>query len=107
MLRARGHNVNVRFYVNDTGRQVAILIYGLKKLGYPDPPSGVKKDYWLGQIYAMTNVIMEIYRLKLEVDNTEDEKERREKLSKLDDMVGSANSLRERMPEVLTTWLNQ
>jgi arginyl-tRNA synthetase len=100
MLRARGHNVNVRFYVNDTGRQVAILIYGLKKLGYPDPPSGVKKDYWLGQIYAMTNVIMEIHRLKLEVDNTEDEKERREKLSKLDDMVGSANSLRERMPEV-------
>ncbi len=101
MLRARGHRVNVRFYVNDTGRQVAILIYGLKKLGYPEPPQGVKKDYWLGQIYAMTNVIMEIHSLKREIDNmSEDSKERTEKLSRMDDLVGSANTLRERMPEV-------
>ncbi len=101
MLRARGHKVNVRFYVNDTGRQVAILIYGLKRLGYPEPPSGVKKDYWLGQIYAMTNVIMEIHSLKKEMDNLpEDSKERGEKQSKMDELVGSANALREKMPDV-------
>ena len=36
LLRARGHRVITRFYVNDVGRQVAILAYGYDRLGRPE-----------------------------------------------------------------------
>ncbi|MBW9140356.1 MAG: arginine--tRNA ligase [Candidatus Aramenus sp.] len=98
LLRARGHLVNSRFYVNDSGRQVAILIYGLSKLNYPEPPAGVKKDEWLGLIYAMTNVILEIRQITQELKNAS-ESEYKEKISKRDELVAVAQGLRERNEE--------
>lgn len=94
-LKARGHSVNVRFYVNDTGRQVAVLIYGLKLLGFPDPEPNVKKDLWLGIIYAMTNVILEIRKLREELKKLS-ESEYREKVRELDELIVIANDLRNR-----------
>ncbi|MEM0015671.1 MAG: arginine--tRNA ligase [Saccharolobus sp.] len=93
ILRARGHEVNVRFYVNDTGKQAAVLIYGLKLLGFPTPDPTVKKDLWLGMIYAMTNVILEIRKLTEELKNVSDEKYR-EKIKARDDLILIANDLR-------------
>ncbi|MCI2414920.1 MAG: arginine--tRNA ligase [Candidatus Aramenus sp.] len=98
LLRARGHLVNSRFYVNDSGRQVAILIYGLSKLNYPEPSAGVKKDEWLGLIYAMTNVILEIRQITQELKNAS-ESEYKEKISKRDELVAVAQGLRERNEE--------
>ncbi|WP_338601472.1 arginine--tRNA ligase [Sulfolobus tengchongensis] len=94
-LKARGHLVNIRFYVNDTGRQVAVLIYGLKILGFPEPDPDIKKDLWLGTIYAMTNVILEIRKLREELKKAS-ESEYREKIKKLDELVATANELRSR-----------
>lgn len=102
LLRARGHDVNSRFYVNDSGRQVAILIYGLSKLNYPEPTSGIKKDEWLGLIYAMTNVIIEIKKINEELKNS-GENEYKEKISKRDELVATANELRERNQEYFDT----
>jgi len=94
-LKLRGHEVNVRFYVNDTGRQVAVLILGLKLLGFPEPDPNLKKDLWLGLIYAMTNVIIEIKKLREEVKKVS-ELEYKEKIKQLDEMVAVANELRSR-----------
>ncbi len=98
LLKSRGHVVNSRFYVNDSGRQVAILIYGLSKLNYPEPPAGAKKDEWLGLIYAMTNVILEIRQITQELKGAS-EGEYKEKISKRDELVAVAQSLRERNEE--------
>ncbi|TRM82893.1 arginine--tRNA ligase, partial [Sulfolobus sp. A20-N-F6] len=94
-LKFRGHEVNVRFYVNDTGRQVAVLILGLKLLGFPEPDPNLKKDLWLGLIYAMTNVIIEIKKLREEIKKVS-EVEYKEKIRQLDEMVTVANELRNR-----------
>lgn len=105
LLKARGHQVNVRFYVNDTGRQVAILIYGLSKLGYPEPSKGEKKDSWLGLIYAMTNVILEIRSINEEL-KAASEQEYKEKISKRDELVAIAAELRNRNQEYFDRILN-
>ncbi|EZQ06816.1 arginyl-tRNA synthetase [Candidatus Acidianus copahuensis] len=94
LLKSRGHQVNVRFYVNDGGRQVALLIYGLHKLGYPEPPPNIKKDLWLGTIYAMTNIILEIRNLSKELESTEEGY--KEKIEKRDELVAIAEELREK-----------
>ncbi|QKQ99359.1 arginine--tRNA ligase [Metallosphaera tengchongensis] len=98
LSRARGHNVVSRFYVNDSGRQVAILIYGLSKLGYPEPPADAKKDIWAGMIYAMTNIILEIRSISEEL-KVAPENEYREKLTKRDELVGLASQIRMRNQE--------
>jgi arginyl-tRNA synthetase len=95
MLECRGHKVNRRFYVNDAGRQVAILVYGYLKLNRPDPPRNVKVDSWLGLIYSMTNVILEIRDLKERLKTARDE-ERPELTKRLDELVSAAARLEEK-----------
>ncbi|MEM1990214.1 MAG: arginine--tRNA ligase, partial [Candidatus Bathyarchaeia archaeon] len=53
ILKARGHSVSVHYYVDDVGRQSAIVAYGYKLLGRPKPSS--KPDHFIGAIYAVTN----------------------------------------------------
>ena len=37
ILKARGHTVYTHYYVDDVGRQTAVIAYGYKKLGMPRP----------------------------------------------------------------------
>ena len=71
LLINRGHIVQTRFYIDDTGRQVAILALGYKLLGEPDPPNDVKSDEWLGRIYALTNLLIELKKVRNEIKNIE------------------------------------
>ncbi|ARM76555.1 arginine--tRNA ligase [Acidianus manzaensis] len=105
LLKARGHEVNSRFYVNDGGRQVALLIYGLSKLDYPEPPEGQKKDEWLGQIYAITNVIIEIRKITEELKSAS-EQEYKEKISKRDELIAVASELESRNQDYFNRILN-
>lgn len=71
LLKRLGFNVETRFYVNDLGRQMAVLAYGVliaRSRGVKKPPN-VKVDHWYGVIYALTNVIMELDRLRKEMWN--------------------------------------
>jgi arginyl-tRNA synthetase len=95
MLSCRGHKVERRFYVNDAGRQVAILTYGYIKLNKPDPPVGVKADSWLGFIYSVTNIVLEIRKIKGEL-NSADESRRAELIKRLDELVAAAANLESR-----------
>lgn len=99
MLKARGHEVNRRFYVNDAGRQVAILTLGYLLLGEPEPPRDEKIDHWIGSIYAITNILIEINELKRSLDTTKEE-EYKEKIRKLDELVSLAGKQREKYPEL-------
>lgn len=91
LLRETGHEVKSHFYVNDSGRQVGILAYGLEKIGWREPPSGAKPDIWYGIVYAMTNTILEIKELKAVAETGSPEDRLR-----LDEKVAIASELRER-----------
>ncbi len=60
ILRNFGYDVQTRFYINDMGRQVAILIYGLLKMGKLLPPEGEKPDHWYGKVYSVANTLVEL-----------------------------------------------
>ncbi len=60
-----GYTVNRRFYVDDMGKQVAYLVYGVMKLGYLDTQG--KKDHWLGVIYSCINTILNTRRALTEL----------------------------------------
>ncbi|MEM1612256.1 MAG: arginine--tRNA ligase [Desulfurococcaceae archaeon] len=69
LLRKLGFNVQTRFYVNDMGRQVAVLVYGVsvaESKGVVRPES-LKVDHWYGVIYALTHVLVELCRLRSEL----------------------------------------
>jgi len=59
-----GAAVNVRYYVNDLGRQIAPLVIGyflLKEINYEIEEKG---DLWLGKVYASMYTFLEIQQLK-------------------------------------------
>jgi len=62
LLEARGHKVFRHFYIDDVGRQTAVVAYGYKVLGQPALKG--KSDHDLGVIYSITSCISEIHRLK-------------------------------------------
>ncbi|MEM3458291.1 MAG: arginine--tRNA ligase [Candidatus Bathyarchaeia archaeon] len=66
ILNARGHTVFRHFYVDDVGRQTAVMAYGYEKLGKPKPSE--KPDHFIGKVYTITSCIVEINRLKKELD---------------------------------------
>jgi arginyl-tRNA synthetase len=64
MLKARGHRVVRRFYVNDMGRQVAVLTLGFKILGltpqYVASRLKAKIDHAVGWVYALTHTTIDL-----------------------------------------------
>ena len=67
LLTEQGHKVSRHYYVDDVGRQSAVIAYGYSKLGKPKPKG--KPDSFIGAIYAVTSCIMEVQRLKKAVEN--------------------------------------
>jgi len=62
ILKYRGHEVSIHYYIDDVGRQSSVVAYGYAKLGKPKPTD--KTDLFVGKIYTVTSCIVEIYRLK-------------------------------------------
>jgi arginyl-tRNA synthetase len=93
ILRARGHIVNRRFYVDDVGRQVSILAYGYKLLKKPKPQG--KVDNWFGRLYACTSCALELETAKRKIRLLGDElsDERNQLQQTLDDWVTIAAEL--------------
>jgi len=67
ILKCRGNTVYRHFYVDDVGRQSAVIAYGYEKLGKPKLEG--KLDHQIGAIYTVTSCIIEINRLKKEIEN--------------------------------------
>jgi arginyl-tRNA synthetase len=101
MLKCRGHMVLRHYYIDDVGRQTAVIAYGYKKLGKPKPEG--KPDHFIGKIYTITSCIIEINRLKRELELAKEASANEEiaKINKeLDDWVSVAVELKERFPEL-------
>jgi arginyl-tRNA synthetase len=101
LLSARGHDVRTHFYIDDTGRQVAIMAYGYKLLNEPTPEG--KPDHFIGKIYSVTATLVEIEGLKkrlalLKKTNASDA-DIVAATKSLDEWVGIAADLRSKYPE--------
>ncbi|MEM3715994.1 MAG: arginine--tRNA ligase [Candidatus Bathyarchaeia archaeon] len=106
ILKARGHRVSTHYYVDDVGRQSAIVAYGYRLLGKPKPLS--KPDHFIGAIYAVTNCLLEITRLKnaLEKSKGSLSSEDTQKIrNSLDDWIAVAIELQGKFPEIFNSLL--
>ena len=108
LLSARGHNVSRHYYIDDVGRQSSVVAYGYLKLGKPKLEG--KPDHHIGQVYTITSCIVEINRLKKELErakmvNAEDEiiKINRE----LDEWVSIAAELKGKHPQLFEELLEK
>ncbi len=59
VFRFVGFDVCVRFYVNDCGRQVAVLLYAFDLWGR-EPIRGVKLDHFFGILYSCVMGVLEL-----------------------------------------------
>jgi len=102
MLMARGHKVLRHFYIDDVGRQTAIITYGYEKLRAPKPK--IKPDHFIGQIYAITSCIVTIRFLDKHIKELQEKAVQEEHVRKLqadlDDWMAAAADLEERYPDM-------
>jgi arginyl-tRNA synthetase len=106
LLKSRGHKVYRHYYVDDVGRQSAVLAYGYEKLGRPEPEG--KPDSFFGRIYTATSCLVEINRLKKELEDAKavSATEEIDKLNReLDDWVSVAAELEQKYPELFEVLL--
>jgi arginyl-tRNA synthetase len=100
LLSARGHDVRTHFYIDDTGRQVAIMAYGYKLLNEPTPEG--KPDHFIGKIYSVTATLVEIEELKKRLALVKKTKASDADIvaatKSLDEWVGIAADLRSKYP---------
>ncbi len=54
VLLAAGFQVETQYYVNDMGRQIAMIVWGLQNLDYQMDPNG-KGDVEIGKLYFQVN----------------------------------------------------
>jgi len=109
MLKARGHNVVRHYYIDDTGRQTAIIAYGFSKLGMPDVKG--KPDHFIGQIYSITACLVEIQNLKKRIKLLEEPSPVNDDLQKLktelDEWISIAAELEGKYPDLFTKLLKE
>jgi len=108
LLKARGHTVFRHYYVDDVGRQSSVLAYGFEKLGKPKTEE--KPDHFVGRIYTVTSCLVEINRLKrqLERAKTIGAEEEIAKINKeLDEWMAIAVELKEKYPELFEKLLDK
>lgn len=64
MLKARGHEVEVRYYVNDMGRQVSVVVLGFSIINMSPKEVAqelnMKIDHAIGWIYAVTHTAIDL-----------------------------------------------
>jgi arginyl-tRNA synthetase len=108
LLSARGHDVSRHYYIDDVGRQSSVLAYGYLKLG--EPKAEGKPDHYIGQVYTITSCIVEINRLKKELENAKMVNAEDEiiKISReLDEWVSIAAELKDKYPQLFEKLLEK
>ncbi|MEM2118643.1 MAG: arginine--tRNA ligase, partial [Candidatus Bathyarchaeia archaeon] len=108
LLKARGHIVYRHYYVDDVGRQTSVVAYGYAKLGKPKPEG--KPDHFLGRIYTITSCLVEINRLKKELERAKavNAEEETAKITKeLDEWMSIAAELQEKHPQLFRKLLDE
>jgi arginyl-tRNA synthetase len=108
LLAARRHTVSRHYYIDDVGRQSSVIAYGYLKLDKPEPKG--KPDHLIGEIYTTTSCIVEIKRLKKELENAKKAQAEDEiaKINKnLDEWVSIAAELKNKYPQLFENLLKR
>ncbi|MEM3731401.1 MAG: arginine--tRNA ligase [Candidatus Bathyarchaeia archaeon] len=108
ILKSRGHIVFRHYYVDDVGRQTAVIAYGYEKLGKPKPDC--KPDHFIGKIYTITSCLVEAKRLKKELGRAKEVSATEEVIKinrELDEWLSVAAELKERYPELFNKLLEK
>ncbi len=108
ILENRGHTVSRHYYIDDVGRQTAVVAYGYEKLGKPKPRE--KADHFVGKIYTITSCLVEINRLKKELESSKaagSDEEVAKINRELDDWMSAAAELKEKFPELFEKLLEK
>lgn len=103
ILKVCGNTVQTRFYINDVGRQVALLVLGARLLPEIEPPPGIKPDHWIGLLYATTNTVVEVYSLREKLEEAKSDEEKTEIQRELDELLVDLARLRKQAPELVDT----
>ena len=100
ILLSRGHDVSRHYYVDDVGRQSAVIAYGYTKLGKPKPEG--KPDSFIGKVYTVTSCIMEVQRLKKAVEKAKklDSEDAPKLQRQLDEWTSISAEIEQRFPEI-------
>ena len=99
ILKYRGHTVFRHYYIDDVGRQSSVVAYGYDKLGRPQPDE--KADHFVGKIYTITSCLVELNRLRreLELAKAVSPSEEVAKITKqIDEWMSIAAELEEKFP---------
>lgn len=108
ILRCRGHTVSTHYYIDDVGRQSSVIAYGYQKLGKPKPTE--KIDHFIGKIYTITACLVELKKLKRQLDLAKavEPTEETAKVTKdLDEWMGIAAELEEKHPDLFKALLEK
>ena len=54
VLKSAGYEIETQYYVNDMGRQIAMIVWGILNLDFEMDPSG-KPDHEIGKLYFQVN----------------------------------------------------
>jgi arginyl-tRNA synthetase len=108
ILTSRGHIVSRHYYIDDVGRQSSVVAYGYAKLDEPEPDE--KADHFVGKIYTITCCIVELNRLRreLELAKTASASDEIVKLNKqIDEWMSIAAELKEKFPALFSKLLEK
>jgi arginyl-tRNA synthetase len=108
ILKYRGHDVSIHYYIDDVGRQSSVVAYGYQKLGKPKPTE--KADQYIGKIYTVTCCLVEINRLKKtrEIAIANSSPEDLAKINKeIDEWMGIAAELKDKFPVLFEVLMNK
>lgn len=69
VLKKAGYNVETQYYVNDMGRQIAMIVWGLQNMDF-DMETGGKPDVEIGKLYFQVNQELNANpEIKYEIDS--------------------------------------
>jgi arginyl-tRNA synthetase len=108
ILSNRGHIVSRHYYIDDVGRQSSVIAYGYKKLDRPKPTE--KADHFVGKIYTITACLVEINRLKRQLEivrATEPTDETAKVTRELDEWLSIAGELEDKHPALFKLLLEK
>lgn len=108
ILKHRGHTVFCHYYIDDVGRQSSVVAYGYDKLGRPQPDE--KADHFVGKIYTITSCLVELNRLRkeLELAKTAAPPDEVAKITRqIDEWMSIAAELKEKFPSLFEKLLEK
>lgn len=107
ILTAQGHTILRHFYVDDVGRQTAVVAYGYEKLEKPSFEG--KSDHYIGVIYTITSCIIEINRLKqaIEKERNAASETAQQLRRQLDEWISIAAELEKKHPKLFSQLLEK